>query len=309
MSKQNGKKTGVWTVVKQGKDVHAYVLRNALKYYLFFLWRLTDRLIQFVYWGVKGLKKYFTFLCWKMSRFAERWGQEEGEMTFSFPGSLTSHLLTAIGLSLAISTGIGKYSVIVRSLLHKGQLVMRLPLMYMCSPFHTCIKTQKRFSKLHVYSFNPVTIWWLFFTQLQNSMLWECEGVNADVPWLKMRHAASENWGKSRQREHECKERRSVVNYIKLPKPQLLSSSPASRFTRIISLSPLFSFRSIIFIFLIFLILYISVACFFDSSDVSSYLLTPNDDHCVMIASSYTYFIFSTRFYSVCCFPTVLILE
>lgn len=308
MSKQNGKKTGVWTVVKQGKDVHAYVLllRNALKYYLFFLWRLTDRLIQFVYWGVKGLKKYFTFLCWKMSRFAERWGQEEGEMTFSFPGSLTSHLLTAIGLSLAISTGIGKYSVIVRSLLLKGQLVMRLPLMYMCSPFHTCIKTQKRFSKLHVYSFNPVTIWWLFFTQLQNSMLWECEGVNADVPWLKMRHAASENWGKSRQREHECKERRSVVNYIKLPKPQLLSSSPASRFTRIISLSPLFSFRSIIFIFLI---LYISVACFFDSSDVSSYLLTPNDDHCVMIASSYTCFIFSTRFYSVCCFPTVLILE
>lgn len=149
MSKQNGKKTGVWTVVKQGKDVHAYVLflRNALKYYLFFLWRLTDRLIQFVYWGVKGLKKYFTFLCWKMSRFAERWGQEEGEMTFSFPGSLTSHLLTAIGLSLAISTGIGKYSVIVRSLWHKGQLVMWLPLMYMCSPLPYVHKNTKAFLK------------------------------------------------------------------------------------------------------------------------------------------------------------------
>lgn len=182
-----------------------------------------------------------------------------------------------------------KYSVIVRSLLHKGQLVVWLPLMHMCSHFHACIKAQKRFSKLHVYSFSHVSSWWLFFTQLQNSMLWEREGVKADVPWLKMRHAASENGGKSRQREHECKERHSVVNYIKLPKPQLLSSSPASRFTRIISLSPLFSLRSITFIFLI---LYISAAFFFDSSDVSSYLLTPNDDHGVMIASSYTYYFY-----------------
>lgn len=68
-------------------------------------------------------------------------------MTFSFPGSLTSHLLTAIGLSLAISTGIGKYSVIVRSLLHKGQLVMRLLLMYMCSPLPHVHKKTKAFLK------------------------------------------------------------------------------------------------------------------------------------------------------------------
>lgn len=67
-------------------------------------------------------------------------------MTFSFPGSLTSHLLTAIGLSLAISTGIGKYSVIVRSLLLKGQLVMRLPLMYVF-PLPYVHKNTKAFLK------------------------------------------------------------------------------------------------------------------------------------------------------------------
>lgn len=65
VSRQTAKKSDAWKAVKQGKDNHAYVLflRNVLKHYLFFLWRLTDRLIQFVYWGVKGLKKYFTFLC------------------------------------------------------------------------------------------------------------------------------------------------------------------------------------------------------------------------------------------------------
>lgn len=87
-----------------------YFLKNVLKHYLFFLWRLTNRLIQFVNWGVTGLKKYFTFLCWKMSRFAERWGQEEGEMTFSHFGSFTSRLLAAIGLSLAINMGTDTYS-------------------------------------------------------------------------------------------------------------------------------------------------------------------------------------------------------
>lgn len=97
---------------KKKKDEHVYVLflRNVLKYYLFFLWRLTDRLIQFVNWGVKGLKKYFTFLRWKMSRFAERRGQEEGEMTCSHSGSLTPRLSAAIGLSLAINMGTAIYS-------------------------------------------------------------------------------------------------------------------------------------------------------------------------------------------------------
>lgn len=104
-----------------------YFLRNSLKYYLFFLWRLTDRLIQFVYWGMKGLKKYFTFRCWKMSRFAERCREEE-KWLFSLSGSLTSRLLVEIGVSLAINKGTVIYSIAVRPQSHTSQLVPCLPL-------------------------------------------------------------------------------------------------------------------------------------------------------------------------------------
>lgn len=133
------KNSNAWKVVKQGKDDHGYVLflGNVLKYDLFFLWRLTDRLIQFVYWGVKGLKKYFTFLCWKMSRFAKRWGQEEGEMTFSHSGSLTPRVLAAIGLSLAINMGTDIYSKVGSPQSHKRQLVLFLLLKWLCCQIHT----------------------------------------------------------------------------------------------------------------------------------------------------------------------------
>jgi len=171
-----------------------YFLRNVLKYYLFFLWRLTDRLIQFVYWGVKGLKKYFTFLCWKMSRFAGRWGQEEGEMTFSPTGSLTSCLLAAIGLSLAINTGTEMYSIIVSPELHERQLALHLPLKEIQCPFHTSANLKSKDWSCIDQSckiFHRATSWWLFFTQLQRGMFWWHEGVRADMGWLQMHHAAS----------------------------------------------------------------------------------------------------------------------
>ncbi len=209
MSKQTAKKSDAWKVVKQGKDDHAYVLflRNVLKYYLFFLWRLTDRLIQFVYWGVKGLKKYFTFLCWKMSRFAERWGQEEGKMTFSHSGSLTPRLLAAIGLSLAINTGTDIYSKVGSPQSHKRQLVLCLSLKCMHCQIHTNTHTHK-IKKLgsvpqsdwDCNSFHHITFWWLFFTQPQRSMFWWHEGVKADMPWLKMHHAAPGDGVKSEAR-------------------------------------------------------------------------------------------------------------
>lgn len=187
----------------KGEDDHVYVLflRNVLKYYLFFLWRLTNRLIQFVNWGVKGLKKYFTFLCWKMSRFAERWGQEEGEMTFSHSGSLTPRLLAAIGLSLAIKAGTDIYSKVGSPQSHKRQLVLRLPLKCIHCPSiqvqtHTNTRTWNKKRRLVLHrdwacnSSHHITSWWLFFTQLQQSMFWWHGGVKADMPWLKMHRAA-----------------------------------------------------------------------------------------------------------------------
>ena len=156
---QTANRSDAWKVVKQGKDNHAYVLflRNVLRHYLFFLWRLTDRLIQFVYWAMKGLKKYFTFLCWKMSRFAERWGQEEGEMTFSLSGSLTPRLLAAIGLSLAINTGTDIYSIVLSPQSHKRQLVLCLPLKCMhCPPIHTQMHTNTHGIKSWDWSHNVI---------------------------------------------------------------------------------------------------------------------------------------------------------
>lgn len=146
MSKQTAKENDAWKLVKQGKDNHAYVLflRNVLKYYLFFLWRLTDRLIQFVNWGVKGLKTYSTFLCWKMSRFAEWWGQEEGEMAFSLAGSMAPCLLAAIGLSLAINSGTDIYSEVGSPQSHKRQLVLCLPLKMHALPSRARANTHRQ---------------------------------------------------------------------------------------------------------------------------------------------------------------------
>ena len=118
---QSAQSSEAWKAASPWKrqlcKAYVFSLRNMPEYYPSSCWRLTDRLIQFVYQGVKRLKKYFTSLYRDVSRFAEGWGREEvgggGWMTFSLSGGLTSRLLAAIGLSRGINAGTDMYSIIV----------------------------------------------------------------------------------------------------------------------------------------------------------------------------------------------------